>query len=134
MTNLLVTSKIKKCGDDKDVGDDDGQGHDENEAGLREGLQSEHDLRVIVRIAENDHSRSVPGAQHAGMSRDTEPNANATTVASLRRTANPCNNLNGFYYIFWLTRLCFVQVCFGIIDGTLTVSVDSLDWWIELLY
>lgn len=72
MSLLLVrrwrrTSEVKECSDDEYVGDDDGDGHDEDDARLGETLQPEHDFHVIVGVTENYHSRrGVPGAEHAG--------------------------------------------------------------------
>lgn len=62
---MITTSKIKECRDNKNVGDDDGGGHHEDDARLRERLQREHDFRAILGVVVDDHSRSVPGPEHA---------------------------------------------------------------------
>lgn len=56
---MWLTFKIYKSSNNKHVGDDDCQRHNENDASLCKRSKSKHYLRIIVGKTVNKHSRGV---------------------------------------------------------------------------
>lgn len=60
----IRTSEIDKRSDNKNVGNDDHDCHDEYDARLDQRLRRDHEVGVVVRVVEDDHGGCVARLEH----------------------------------------------------------------------